>query len=76
MMRTQANAKVVLGRCPACQLQLCKARESAPHAGLVEAARSDLLQGADRAFTCQTCGVTLVNSPDTRKPGWTQARVH
>ena len=35
MMRTQANAKVVLHRCPACQLQLCKARESAPHAGPV-----------------------------------------
>lgn len=69
------NKALLSKRCPACQLQICKAREAAPHGGLVEAARSDLLHGADRAFTCQTCGITLINSPDTRKPGWLQVRL-
>jgi hypothetical protein len=68
-----------LERCPACQLQLCKAREARPHAGLVEASGSGLkeggpLRGADRAFTCQTCNATLINSPDMNKPGWSQPR--
>jgi len=63
-------------RCSACQLQLCKARESQPHAGLVEAAGDGKLRGADRAFTCQTCGTTLINSQDMRKPGWAQTRLH
>ena len=33
---------MVAVRCPACQLQLCKARGSAPHEGLTEAKREDI----------------------------------
>lgn len=64
---------MVAARCSACQLQLCKARGAAPHGGLVEAKREDL-EHFERAFVCKTCGITLINSPNTAKPGWVHAR--
>lgn len=73
--RQAKNRTARAARCPACQLQLCKAREAAPHDGLKEAERT-AMQGADRAFICQTCGITLVNSRDAGKPGWSHARGH
>lgn len=70
------NRRARAARCQACQLQICKSREVPPHEGLVEAERGTALQGADRAYTCQTCGITLVNSPDAHKPGWSQSRLN
>lgn len=67
------NREARAARCPACQLQICKARDAIPHGKLVEADRN-LIQGGDRAYTCQTCGITLVNSRDARKPGWSHAK--
>ena len=72
--RQVQNKEARAARCPACQLQLCKARDSRPHEKLVVVEKGSMLQGGDRAYTCQTCGVTLVNSHDSRKPGWSHAR--
>lgn len=71
--RQAQNRKARAARCPACQLQICKARDAGPHEKLIEADRT-LMQGGDRAYTCQTCSITLVNSRDPGKPGWTHAR--
>jgi hypothetical protein len=68
------HKNLVSSRCPACQLQLCKARTAAPHAGLNENSSDEMLRGQERAFLCQTCGITLVNSPDTTRPGWSHVR--
>lgn len=67
------NKSMVATRCPACQLQLCKARGASPHKGLTEAKRDDI-DHFERAFVCKTCGVTLINSPNMAKPGWKHAR--
>jgi uncharacterized protein with PIN domain len=71
----QQNREARATRCPACQLQICKSRDVKPHENLVEADRNTM-PGADRAYTCQTCGIMLVNSRDARKPGWSQTRAH
>ncbi len=60
-------------RCPACQLQLCKSREERPHAALTEFNRPDAPR-LSSAFTCQTCGSTLVRSQDMGKAGWSHQR--
>lgn len=60
-------------RCPACQLQLCKSRVQGPHALLTEVKSDESSGGRETSFTCQTCGVTLINSADLGKPGWRQA---
>jgi hypothetical protein len=59
---------LVLSRCPACQLQLCKGRNEPPHAGLVGAASSPT--ETEKHFTCQKCGSTMINSRDIKKLGW------
>ncbi len=60
-------------RCPACQLQLCKSRVQGPHALLTEVKTDESGRGRETFFSCQTCGVTLINSTDLGKPGWRQA---
>jgi len=63
----------VAPRCPACQLQLCKSRQQRPHALLTEVKSDESSHGRETYFSCQTCGATLVNTSDLRKPGWRQA---
>lgn len=62
--------------CRACQLQLCKGREEPPHFGLQVSAEDGgtqlrPAQGAgDTAYTCQTCGCSLINSTNRTVAGW------
>ncbi len=62
-------------RCPACQLQICKSRVQAPHAALTEVKTDESHRGRETFFSCQTCGITLINSTDLAKQGWRQAPV-
>jgi hypothetical protein len=59
-------------RCAACQLQICKSRHETPHGALQEMQRDEAKNTA--VFTCDTCGVSLVWSGDTNRPGWAQQR--
>jgi hypothetical protein len=64
-------------RCPACQLQLCKSRESLPHAALKVADSSivsyDKLDKSHHAlYMCENCTAVLVHSLDIRESGWRQ----
>ena len=66
-----------VARCPACQLQLCKSRESLPHGALKVADSSivsyDKLDKAQHAlYMCETCAAVLVHSLDIRESGWRQ----
>ncbi len=70
----QGEKALILSRCPACQLQLCKGRNEPAHAGLAEATTTGPTRGPDRSFKCQKCGITLVNSSDLSKPGWRHQR--
>jgi hypothetical protein len=60
-------------RCRACQLQLCKGRNEAPHAALVKIEPVEQTNLAQH-FACQTCKVVLINTTDLRKPGWSQLK--
>jgi ribosomal protein S27E len=75
---TETRARRVI-RCHACQLQICKSRESLPHGGL-KAGDSNVLD-TDRfdrtrhaVYACQTCEAVLVQSSDMMEPGWRQLR--
>ena len=63
-----------LVRCRACQLQLCKGRNEPPHAALTAIAPGGGRMESERSFTCNTCGITMVNSPDLAQPGWRHVR--
>ncbi len=65
---------LILSRCPACQLQLCKGRSEPPHAALKDVGAGGAMAGSDKHFTCQSCGITLVNSSDLATPGWRHHR--
>jgi hypothetical protein len=75
---TAMRARRVI-RCPACQLQICKSRESLPHHAL-RAADSNVIEDDkfDRErhaiYSCQTCEAVLVHSVDLMEPGWRQLR--
>ncbi|MBY0509736.1 MAG: hypothetical protein K2P94_06245 [Rhodospirillaceae bacterium] len=60
-------------RCRACQLQICKSRVQGPHAGLTEVKTDESHPGRETFFSCQACGITLINSTDLAKQGWRQA---
>jgi hypothetical protein len=54
-------------------LQICKSRVQPPHAQLNEVKVDESSRGRETYFSCQTCGITLINSSDLGKPGWRQA---
>ena len=72
--QAMADKLSISSRCRAYQLQLCKSRREPPHAALTESKSDGVMRGADRHFTCQTCGATLINSNDLAKPGWRHHR--
>lgn len=59
-------------RCRACQLQLCKSRQEAPHANLTETLRDDGARSAH--YECRACGTILLCSRDMGRPGWSIPR--
>lgn len=73
-LKPSAEKALILSRCPACQLQLCKGRNEPAHAKLTEAATNGASRGPDRHFICQNCAITLINSTDLAKPGWRHHR--
>lgn len=78
MRSTEAVVRRVT-RCAACQLQICKSRESLPHVSL-KAADSNLMEEGklDRTrhamYLCQTCEAVLIQSSDPMEAGWRQLR--
>jgi hypothetical protein len=40
---------------------------------LTEVKSDESHRGRETFFTCQTCGITLINSTDLAKQGWRQA---
>jgi len=76
-MNELSSKRAYLTRCPACQLQLCKSRESLPHAALKVADSSivsyDKLNREQHAlYLCESCSTVLIHSLDIREAGWRQ----
>ena len=67
-----AGQNAIRLRCAACQLQLCKGRGERAHGALKETAGG--FSGNGTAYTCATCGTTLVRSGDPAQAGWSQRR--
>ena len=78
-MNELSSKRTVVARCAACQLQLCKSRESLPHAGL-KVADSNIVpfdkfsRDQHALYLCERCSAVLVHSLDTNEAGWRQYR--